>query len=57
MLKRYHAEVLSAFKEESKAHPNFGKAVGLGASKWWASVGGIFTSFVISPVILFVVHI
>jgi hypothetical protein len=27
-----------AFKEESAQNPNYGKATGLGAEKWWASV-------------------
>jgi hypothetical protein len=27
-----------AFKEASKQSPNYGKAVGLGAEKWWAQV-------------------
>jgi hypothetical protein len=27
-----------AFKEASKKHPNYGKATGLGAEKWWANV-------------------
>ncbi|GAB7350540.1 hypothetical protein MBLNU459_g1123t1 [Dothideomycetes sp. NU459] len=26
-----------AFKEESKAHPDYGKAVGMGAEKWWTN--------------------
>jgi hypothetical protein len=28
----------TAFKEESRAHPNYGKAVGMGAEKWWCNV-------------------
>ncbi|KAF2727692.1 hypothetical protein EJ04DRAFT_132568 [Polyplosphaeria fusca] len=27
-----------AFKDESKQHPNYGKAVGMGAATWWANV-------------------
>lgn len=27
-----------AFGEESSANPNYGKATGLGAEKWWANV-------------------
>jgi len=27
-----------AFKQESTQNPNYGKATGLGAEKWWASV-------------------
>lgn len=34
-----HAELSTAFKEESKKHPNFGKAAGLGSVKWWTNVG------------------
>lgn len=29
----------NAFKIQSKQHPNYGKATGLGASKWWTAVG------------------
>ncbi len=29
----------AAFKDESKRHPNYGKAVGLEAKEWWANVG------------------
>lgn len=28
----------SAFKNESARNPNYGKATGLGAEKWWANV-------------------
>ena len=28
-----------AFKNESKHNPNYGKASGLGAEKWWGNVG------------------
>ncbi|KAF2178821.1 hypothetical protein K469DRAFT_491268, partial [Zopfia rhizophila CBS 207.26] len=28
----------AAFKEESREHPNYGKATGLGAEKWWSNV-------------------
>jgi hypothetical protein len=28
----------TAFKEETKRHPNYGKSVGLDASKWWGNV-------------------
>jgi hypothetical protein len=28
----------AAFKGETKRHPNYGKATGLGAEKWWANV-------------------
>lgn len=27
-----------AFKDESKQNPNYGKATGLGAEKWWGNV-------------------
>jgi hypothetical protein len=27
-----------AFKNESKQNPNYGKATGLGAEKWWGNV-------------------
>lgn len=27
-----------AYKDESSKHPNYGKADGLGAEKWWANV-------------------
>jgi hypothetical protein len=27
-----------AFKEQSKLNPNYGKATGLGAEKWWTNV-------------------
>lgn len=27
-----------AFKEQSKAHPNYGKAVDLGSRRWWTNV-------------------
>ena len=29
----------TAFKEEAKQNPNYGKATGLGATKWWTNVG------------------
>lgn len=32
------ASFKAAFKQESKAHPNYGKAAGLGAEKWWGNV-------------------
>jgi hypothetical protein len=28
----------AAFKKESKQNPNYGKATGLGAEKWWGNV-------------------
>jgi hypothetical protein len=28
-----------AFKKESKANPNYGKATGMDAEKWWTNVG------------------
>ena len=28
----------TAFKKESKQNPNYGKATGLGAEKWWSNV-------------------
>jgi hypothetical protein len=28
----------AAFKEESKLHPNYGKALGMGAATWWTNV-------------------
>lgn len=33
--------LLAALKEESKKNPNFGKATGLGATKWWANVSDL----------------
>jgi hypothetical protein len=27
----------SAFKAETAQHPNYGKAIGMGASTWWAN--------------------
>jgi hypothetical protein len=32
-------EFKRAFKEGSKRSPNYGKATGLGAEKWWRNVG------------------
>ncbi|OAL49615.1 haloacid dehalogenase [Pyrenochaeta sp. DS3sAY3a] len=32
------ASFKAAFKQESKARPNYGKAAGLGAEKWWGNV-------------------
>lgn len=32
------ASFKKAFKSESKSNPNYGKAVGLGAEKWWGNV-------------------
>jgi len=32
------ASFKSAFSRESKLHPNYGKASGMGASKWWTNV-------------------
>ncbi|KAJ4377911.1 hypothetical protein N0V83_000741 [Neocucurbitaria cava] len=32
------ASFKQAFKEESKRNPNYGKATGLGAEKWWGNV-------------------
>lgn len=32
------AQFKTALKEESKKHPNYGKATNLGAEKWWADV-------------------
>ena len=32
------ASFKQAFKEESKRNPNYGKAAGLGAEKWWGNV-------------------
>ena len=31
-------KLYAAFKEESKQNPNYGKATGLGATKWWTNV-------------------
>ncbi|KAL1874016.1 hypothetical protein VTK73DRAFT_570 [Phialemonium thermophilum] len=28
----------AAFKSEAKAHPNYGRATGMGAEKWWANI-------------------
>ncbi|KAJ3535532.1 hypothetical protein NM208_g7098 [Fusarium decemcellulare] len=33
-----HSSLLSAMKEESKQNPNYGKATGLGATKWWTNI-------------------
>ncbi|KAF4465805.1 haloacid dehalogenase [Fusarium albosuccineum] len=33
-----HSSLLSAIKEESKQNPNYGKATGLGATKWWTNI-------------------
>jgi len=30
--------LLAAIKRERKARPNYGKASGIGASKWWTNV-------------------
>ena len=32
------ASFKSAFSGESKAHPNYGRASGMGAEKWWTNV-------------------
>lgn len=32
------ASFKAAFKGESQAHPNYGKASGMGAEKWWTNV-------------------
>lgn len=32
---------LVAFKHESKQNPNYGKATGLGAEKWWGNVSDL----------------
>ncbi len=32
------ASFRAAFKSEAKAHPNYGKASGMGAVKWWTNV-------------------
>lgn len=42
-LERVRAEqVAAAFKaayaEEARAHPNYGKATGMGADRWWTNV-------------------
>lgn len=37
-------EVL-AFKREAKANPNYGKANGLNAEKWWTNVKHTFSIF------------
>lgn len=28
----------AAYKDESKKHPNYGRAVGMGPEQWWANV-------------------
>lgn len=33
-----HSSFRAAFKDEAKKNPNFGKATGLGATKWWTNV-------------------
>ncbi|KAK4149044.1 HAD-like domain-containing protein [Chaetomidium leptoderma] len=33
-----HTSFRTAFSRESKAHPNYGKASGMGAKKWWTTV-------------------
>jgi hypothetical protein len=30
-----------AFKKESQENPNYGKATGMGAEKWWGNVSGV----------------
>ncbi|KAF2026195.1 hypothetical protein EK21DRAFT_38909, partial [Setomelanomma holmii] len=40
------ARFKEAFKDESKRNPNYGKATGLGAHKWWENIiRNTFTSF------------
>lgn len=34
-----------AYKEEAKNNPNYGKAVGMGAEKWWGNVRSKQTPF------------
>jgi FMN phosphatase YigB (HAD superfamily) len=36
--KDVQASFKTAFSSESKAHPNYGKASGMGAPKWWTNV-------------------
>lgn len=33
----------AVFRIESKERPNYGKAVGMNPSEWWANVGGFLT--------------
>ncbi|KAK4226053.1 hypothetical protein QBC38DRAFT_529711 [Podospora fimiseda] len=37
-ISQLQASFKAAYKAESKANPNFGKATGLGAEKWWGSI-------------------
>ncbi len=32
------SKLYAAFKDESKQNPNYGRATGLGATKWWTNV-------------------
>lgn len=36
--KDVQASFKTAFSSESKAHPNYGKAIGMGAAQWWTNV-------------------
>lgn len=37
-IKQLETSFKAAFSEEIKTHPNYGKANGMGAEKWWANV-------------------
>lgn len=37
----------TAFKEQSRQNPNYGKATGMGAAKWWANVGSLSTGTIL----------
>ena len=36
------SSLLAAIKDEGKRNPNYGKATGLGASRWWTNVRTFF---------------